>query len=192
VDDGLRAHFTALHSAVCALLSWDDRGEAVRMVRLHNDAIEREAWEMLERFPEALPEAPAERLEALVTLVEKALRDLLRLAPTDDAAPAVEQTPADTIIAHGNKVYTINLWEPRIVADDEDTVLRAFLRQPAMTSKTLEDRTELVSPAKLLRALTTRYDARFAPAIKLPGGKGKGGYFVRIREADGGRAAPGT
>jgi hypothetical protein len=68
------------------------------------------------------------------------------------------------------------------VDDAEDDVLTAFIERPAMRLPALVDATGHEHAHKILARLTWKYDGRFAPAIRLPGGKGRGGYSVLIRE----------
>jgi hypothetical protein len=69
---------------------------------------------------------------------------------------------------------------PLAVTDAEDLVLRAFLRRPAMELPDLIDQTGMGHAGRVLARLLKKYDGAFAPAIRMPGGRGKGGYAVLV------------
>jgi hypothetical protein len=98
----------------------------------------------------------------------------------EEAAP-----PADPacIASPGDRQYQIGPQALTVVSEREDTVLQAFLDQTAMDHPTLIERTEYEDAARILRGLAEKYGGAFAPAIFLPGGKGRGGYRVTIRRA---------
>jgi hypothetical protein len=89
--------------------------------------------------------------------------------------------PADCILSLGNSCYDIG-GQQRTVTDREDRVLSAFVRQGAMTNKQLgkASNMEKEEAARVLRALRTRYDGIFAPAITPAGARDRGGHRVNI------------
>jgi hypothetical protein len=99
-------------------------------------------------------------------------------ASANQEAPVTIPT---TIIAYGHKRYGVG-HEVQVVTDAEDAVLTAFLDHKAMDYPRLKELGGEAGP-KVLRALTTNYNGLFAPAIRLPGVKGRGGYQVHIRQA---------
>jgi hypothetical protein len=107
--------------------------------------------------------------------------------PADVLEPAgrSEGQSTDTcIVSLGERQYQIGQNLPVMVTPAEDAVLQAFLKQATMDSSKLANRSKLSAEqaCAALRRLTDKYDERFAPAIHAPGGKGKGGYHVRICE----------
>jgi hypothetical protein len=95
--------------------------------------------------------------------------------------PAGEAADTNTIISLGNRSYQIGTQRPVVVGTDEDYVLQAFLRHPAMDEQQLRETSGLPDAAKVLKGLFSWLDGIFAHAIHLPGGKSRGGYHVRIR-----------
>jgi hypothetical protein len=82
----------------------------------------------------------------------------------------------------GKRVYQVNGWEEVVVTGQEDTVLQAFLKNRAMNDQTLADTSGYPHAAKILRALPGKYPC-FVRAIRLPGGKSKGGYYMDLKDA---------
>lgn len=116
------------------------------------------------------------------------LKSPQKSAADDKERPKIQgppPDPPDTIIRCGDQSYRINNAAALRVSDNEDTVLQAFLGNETLDEPALRKASGLTNPgvaAKILRELATKYDQQFAPAIRLPGGKGKGGYNVRIRK----------
>lgn len=108
---------------------------------------------------------------------------------TTSTAPA-NQTADDesevkqSILFHRDKCYSVGNGDPFTVTENEDSVLQAFLDTPAMDTSELVRKSGVDRAAATLRSLKNKYDKRFSPFINLPGGKGKGGYSVRIRRAE--------
>jgi hypothetical protein len=133
--------------------------------------------------------------EAFMSEVYEILHDF-HLAPLNaelqlESVRAIEllhaQMPAavkerDTIMSHGNEIYSINDSEPLKVLPTEDAVLTAFLTQSAMDKDELDRRSGYTDARKILKNLKVRYNGRFAPAISFPGSRGRGGYRVKIRK----------
>jgi hypothetical protein len=104
-----------------------------------------------------------------------------------DATQAQQPGAQPTIVRVGELRYQIGTHPPVTVTVREDEILQAFIEHPSM-SKRQVGATSGLDPdtaVGVLRALTTpaKYDGWFAPAIHLPGGKGRGGYRVSIRPA---------
>jgi len=92
--------------------------------------------------------------------------------------------PDPTIIARGDRQYSIGDGGTVVVGVEEDAVLTAFLKQSAMETNQLKANVGYTNPGRVIRALQSKYGGRFAPAIVTPGRKGKGGYQIRIRRAE--------
>jgi hypothetical protein len=116
----------------------------------------------------------------------------LKGAPQADA-PAIQgpqkdvpalQGPASTIVFQGNGVYAVGKDQFR-VTEQEDCVLQAFLEQSAMTKDELTSMSGIDKAVDILRELQkqTKYGGVFAAAITMPGGRGQGGYRVRVVKA---------
>ncbi len=97
------------------------------------------------------------------------------------AIPNDRSKTTPTIIWHGEKSYSIDGFEPISVTDSEHAVLNEFVNSPSMDTEALTKNSGNNRAPRVLRQLTKKYDGRFAPAIKLPGIKGRGGYAVAIR-----------
>jgi hypothetical protein len=70
---------------------------------------------------------------------------------------------------------------PLRVSDSEDLLLLVFVRRPACDLAELQDHSGLPHAARVLGRFAKKYKGAFAPAVSLPGGKGRGGYSVRVR-----------
>jgi hypothetical protein len=101
------------------------------------------------------------------------------------AGPKPAAPAADCIISHGNMQYSIAGGPPIVVSENDDTLLQAFLEQPAMNKPQLGEKTGLgdVEAVKVINKLPSRYNGMFASAITLPKGRNKGGYRVKIQHA---------
>jgi hypothetical protein len=86
------------------------------------------------------------------------------------------------IICLGDRCYQLDGGEPVSVSQAEDSVLRAFLRTPAMGQKQLIGTSGYEHAVRILRNLVKKYNGALAPAIRLPGKKSASGYYVSIRE----------
>jgi len=101
------------------------------------------------------------------------------------AKPRASQTaaadPPNTITSLGNRNYAIN-GKTQHVTPVEDAVLTAVLEADGhVDSDGLIRKSGHGSACKIIRGLRRKYGGHLAPAITLPGRKGKGGYVVRIR-----------
>ena len=92
------------------------------------------------------------------------------------------QPPPQAIEFHGRNVFSVGENE-FLVSDNEGNVLEAFLEHSVMDTATLESTSGVNYPARVLRKLATKYEDAFKPFIRFPGGKGKGGYGVKICRA---------
>jgi hypothetical protein len=102
------------------------------------------------------------------------------------------ETPV-VIISLGGCQYAVAGQTYR-VTDAENAVLQAFLPAAgaqlgdstgtvALSQGDLIDKTGWNHAPKVLKKLLSKYNRAFAPAIRLPGGKGQGGYTVGIKRA---------
>ncbi|MBP3957790.1 hypothetical protein J8F10_21265 [Gemmata sp. G18] len=91
------------------------------------------------------------------------------------------ETPDNaTIWYHGDQGYSVN-GRPVSVTDEEHKVLQVFAeKQTAMKRSELEEAAVISNAPRVLTKLAKSYSEAFAAAIRRPGGKGKGGYFVRV------------
>lgn len=123
----------------------------------------------------------AEREREQEELSRVAIR-MLREARTANDLRAVQEKPA-AIVWLGDCVFLIPGQRPLSVGAEEQAVLTAFLRSPVLSERQLVDVTGYQNPVKTLRALKVKYKGSFSPYIELPGGKGRGGYHVKIVKA---------
>jgi hypothetical protein len=126
--------------------------------------------------------------KALAVIVEE-LRETMGIATNGR-----QRTSPPCIIWNGvdrnDRRYSIGAYESITLTETEHLTLLAFLGDPpktppleTMDKPTLCNRSVTHAPT-VLTALRTKYDGRFAPAIRTPQGKkSAGGYFVRIRRA---------
>jgi hypothetical protein len=155
---------------------------------------------LLGALPEPLPGVPPEPtgpMSAQGCLAHlRRPQDVVRAAmPTktgsEGGQAAAGRTPDTCIVSLGSLAYRIGDHPPVTVSDREDTLLQAFLDSPTMNKPQLAERTGLGAEVAvgLLRGLRgtgkrkAKYEGIFAPAIRMPGGKGQGGYHVNIRHA---------
>ena len=123
---------------------------------------------------EPLPQKPHPvSIEAIAPAVIQSIKE----------ATGLQKRPASepTIIFLGNRTYRVDDGDPVVIDMNEDNVLQAFLKSPALLLAMLIDKSGVPNAQKILSNLTTKYNRRFAPAIRLPGGKARGGYHVRIQ-----------
>jgi hypothetical protein len=94
------------------------------------------------------------------------------------------RTPSRPVVWYlGERVYRVDGCEPVAVTLQEDAVLRPFVKLPAMDDSTLVAKSGYGHAGKILRELTKKYNGVFAQAIRLPGGKAQGGYYIDLKEA---------
>jgi hypothetical protein len=108
--------------------------------------------------------------------------------PSMDPHQAHAEAPPCSIVYLGHRQYRLDDGPPAIVLEAEDDVLQALLGGAidgmiAVDCERLGELSGLSADdaGKVLRELRSRYGGRFALAIEPPGGKGRGGYLVRIR-----------
>jgi hypothetical protein len=92
------------------------------------------------------------------------------------------QRPRPTILYLGEKAYSIGDSGAITVTDSEHAILQEFIAVPGMDTESLQTKSGNDRAPRILRGLATKYGSAFAPAIRLPGGKGKGGYHVSIQD----------
>jgi hypothetical protein len=119
-------------------------------------------------LPDVTPEV--NRLREIVDMLRRALGNETGQAPA-----------TNTIVSLGNRCYRIANHRPVVIGTDEDYILQAFLKCPAMDEQQLREKSGLPDAVKVLKGLASWLDGIFAPAINFPGGKNRGGYHVRIR-----------
>jgi hypothetical protein len=111
--------------------------------------------------------------------VRQAADALIELtAPRSGPAPT-----RPTIVSLGKRSYQAEGGEPQVVNESEDAVLQSFIGRPAMSDSQLIAASGYDHAGRILRRLATKYAGRFALAIRLPGGKSRGGYHVNVRPA---------
>jgi hypothetical protein len=111
------------------------------------------------------------------------LRETIRALESPPAPPAAAR-PADTILSLGDRQYQVEGHSLIVcVTDTEENVLQALAKYPAMDEPALRKRTNMENAAKILRDLRKKYGGLFADAIKVPGGKGRGGYSAVVKPA---------
>lgn len=161
----------------------------------HEKKREREAaHQFAQTVPPIIFHEPPASQETVVRLIEeneasreetKAFRETVaQLAEQTKALlegkrPTLEDAPA--ILSHGKGMYSVPGRDPFTVSASEDYVLQPFLKASAMDLPTLELESKVDRCGAVLRKLVTKYQGAFKPYVTLPGGKGKGGYSVRIR-----------
>ena len=87
-----------------------------------------------------------------------------------------------TIRYLGEKGYSIGNSGAITVTDSEHAILQEFIAVPSMDSELLQKKSGNDRAPRILGTLTTKYNAVFAPAIRRPRRKGKGGYHVSIQD----------
>jgi hypothetical protein len=103
-------------------------------------------------------------------------------AAIQSAAENVAETPLPTIWDHGERSYSIDRVNPILVTREEDDILQTFLDQDrAYDSTGLTTETGCKNISRAITDLQAHYNAVFAAAIRAPGARGAGGYFIRVR-----------
>jgi hypothetical protein len=134
----------------------------------------------VEAVPRDIPSPSLVTVVGDIPAVMSTTTGLAAVAPTAPALP-----PDDpTVWYHGEHVYSADMTgrDPVVVTDEEHDVLTAFARkQIAMTRADIEKSANVTNAPRIMKQLAKRYHGRFAAAVRRPGVKGKGGYFVRVR-----------
>ena len=105
--------------------------------------------------------------------------------PPPMGAGEVGGVPTDlpTIWSHGRGAYSLDGVNRIRVTEDEDDILTAFLEAGTpMKTGELVEMSGVETVSRVLGGLRTGYDRLFAAAIRMPGKKNTGGYFVRVRQ----------
>ncbi|MFQ5732840.1 MAG: hypothetical protein ACE5KM_12910 [Planctomycetaceae bacterium] len=118
-----------------------------------------------------------DRVEDIETVLRGAVQGTTPTSQVDDDADVA------TVVFHGNHCYSVGDGEPLRLDDNDSYVLQSFLDAPAQNKAEIEKKAGVPRPHEILKRLTTKYNGVFRTAIRLPGGKGKGGYRVTIRRA---------
>jgi serine/threonine protein kinase len=104
-------------------------------------------------------------------------------SPVEEVPSASEQDKSTTIVYLKEKAYSIGSSDPITVTDSEHAILQEFIAVPSMDDELLKSKAGNDRAPRILRDLKGKYGGAFATAIRLPGGKGKGGYHVSIQAA---------
>lgn len=108
---------------------------------------------------------------------------LLELAEEIDTRarpPAVPDVKA--VWYHEDGVYSVDGVQPLSVMDEDDKILRAFLREGIpMEAGKLTTKSGVSNVPRAIRQLCKRYNGVFAPFVRSPGSRGKGGYWIPVR-----------
>ena len=97
-------------------------------------------------------------------------------APAPDPTPATDQP---TIFRHSLRCYSLEQRPPVTVTREEDSILTAFQKRcMPMETAELENLSGVTNPSRVMKRLAHTFAAA---AVRLPGKKGAGGYFVRVK-----------
>jgi hypothetical protein len=125
------------------------------------------------------------KLQITASHVSAMLADSAKIvlgAVTGPHSASEEHEPC--IISHGDRFYSIGASRRIAVTENEDLALQALLRSSPRTLDSFQRETNKDGRdvAKSLRGLKNgKYDGLFAPAIQLPGRRGRGGYQANVR-----------
>jgi hypothetical protein len=118
------------------------------------------------------PEYRKQLHEAASASLESVVRD----------AESADDGELPTIWFHAERQYSIDRKTPFVVSDELDSILQAFLEsQGAMETSDIEDKAGVTNVSRAMRDLAEWNESVFKQAIRIPSGKGKGGYFVRVK-----------
>lgn len=159
-----------------AFLKWIDRqllfhdNDPTQLSGLGSNALVKNAHLLIDKLGlDGMPDEPVRSLALGEELAH--LRALKRRHA--DAAPF--------IVSHGDSAYSIGRQGPMKLTDPEDAVFQAFLGGKPLKHAELIKESNRENAPTILQGLKRRYDGMFAPAIRMPGGKSSGGYFVAVR-----------
>jgi hypothetical protein len=111
--------------------------------------------------------------------VEADLNDFGILNPKSDSIPVSSSL---TIWFHGDRQYSIDQIMPLKVSEEFDSILQAFLEaQAAMETDDIQTKAGVTNVSRAMQALADWNEGIFKAAVRIPAGKNKGGYFVRIQ-----------
>jgi hypothetical protein len=92
------------------------------------------------------------------------------------------ESPLATIWFHHERQYSMDGKTPLKVSEEFDSILQAFLEaQAAMETSDIQAKAGVTNPSRAMKDLAAWNDGVFAGAIRIPKGKAKGGYFVRVQ-----------
>lgn len=130
--------------------------------------------------PEVWREYEAQRHTFVLEQLANIKRAFARTQPPVQSSSS-ESTMA-TIWFHGQQNYSIDRTNKYKVSEQFDNILQAFFEYPyAMETEDLEDRSGVTNASRAMKELVTWNNGIFKAAIRIPGGKRKGGYFVRVQ-----------
>jgi hypothetical protein len=117
-------------------------------------------------------------------LQEMAEREASKGQPgqADATRPTAPDPPrAPTIWFHAERQYSIDRVTPLKVSEEFDSILQAFLEsQAAMETSDIEINAGVTNASRAMQALAAWNQGIFKPAVRIPSGKAKGGYFIRV------------
>lgn len=100
-----------------------------------------------------------------------------------DRWPAREKRRRPTILCRGERSFSIDAQPPVTVTWPEAEVLLAFIGSETRSMSELRSKSRVQYAERTLSNLRKKYGGRFAPAIRLAGGPGRGGYSAIVRDA---------
>jgi hypothetical protein len=94
---------------------------------------------------------------------------------------AIEAAKPHIIYKHGACVYSVDDGPPKKVSSTEDELLTKFIGCPAHSESTLRTDVSVSNIAQAFKRLRQRYGRYFEKAVRVPGGKSKGGYHAIVQ-----------
>jgi hypothetical protein len=132
---------------------------------LGNPQLEDALWHLYQIACRPYP-TDRERMEALKDVLEPA-----GVAPT-----------LPTIWFHAERQYSIDRVTLLKVSEEFDYILQAFLEsQAAMETSDIERKAGVTNASRAIKSLAEWNEGVFNSAIRIPRGKAKGGYFIRVK-----------
>jgi hypothetical protein len=125
-------------------------------------------------FGQVVAENRDEQIEVL-DFLENAIKDL-----GGSCEPRRNEEDADSIQFLTDGKYQVPGHDPITVTNPDDNVLQSFLNGLPLELSELTDLSRQARPDLILKNLTIAYGGILKPYIRLPGGKNRGGYFVRV------------
>jgi hypothetical protein len=88
-----------------------------------------------------------------------------------------------TIWFHQKRQYSIDRINPWKVSREFDSILQAFLQaEGAMETSDIQDKAGVTNVSRAMKSLAAWHNSIFKPAIRIPEGKAKGGYFIHVKK----------
>jgi hypothetical protein len=130
----------------------------------------------------ALLKQLARRDAAVKTCLNQLRKEITSTTPAGGHLPEAPAPPEPAIIIGlGNRRYKIGKHLTVTVTPIEDYVLCALAEHGSLDSAALDTASGVSDARKILVALKKKYDGIFTEAIRMPGGRGQGGYRVSIQ-----------